>query len=403
MLQRIQSLFDRNRRALHRRATSERAQWPIRNLLLEPDEDIAAVRQGMLSAAGWLANAAAQWNGGYSARYNLLNRNYQGPYPETTGYLIPTLLDVVGAGENGKMYERATSAAAWLRRRQRDDGAIRCNIDTGGEHETETDKIILFDCGAILQGFSALAEKQDTDCREAATRLADFMCSCQCPDGTWDRYLYFADFGTHNALVAYSLIDAARTLGNPAFGKAGRMCLSTLRSRILPSGFIQGCEFGRDPTTMFLHAYAYTLEGYVKAAIVDDDDELLQTAVLALDRMCEAMDQTDLLPAAYLDDSLSPASDYTVTTGLAQLADQLFKVGRVAKREDFFPPARKIMRLLRQLMIVDAGDAAAVGGIPASYPIDGGYGPYTINNWTMKYFVDASLEELSFLNSSLIK
>jgi hypothetical protein len=72
----------------------------------------------------------------------------------------------------------------------------------------------------------------------------------------------------------------------------------------------------------------------------------------------------------------------------------LFKIGRLRNRPDFLDLAGKIMNVLRSWMDVDHDDPEIRGGIAASYPVSGGYGPHTINNWTIKYFLDASDEEL---------
>jgi hypothetical protein len=388
------------RRALRRRDAGERNAWPVQLAALSQEDDRAVISRGMGRALGWLEAAAAHWNcGGFAARYDLRTHRYQGPYPETTGYLVPTLLQIADIREEHSTSARALSAGQWLRSRQREDGSVRCNIDSGPDDRDKADAIVLFDCGAILQGFSALARQQGGPWRESASRLGRFLCESQRADGFWDRHLYFPTFGTHNALVAYALIDAGRTIGEPRFADAGRNCLTALRPRILPSGFIEGCEFGGDPQTMFLHPYAYTLEGYVKAAMVDDSGDNLAVAEHALERMAEHMDRRGVLPAAYLDRALAPVRADAATTGLAQLAGLFFKVARFAHRDDFSPLARRIMSFLRGCMFSDEAEAGARGGIPASFPVGGGYGPYTINNWTMKYFLDASLEELAALEA----
>lgn len=388
------------RRALRRRDEGERNAWPVQLAALAQEDDRAVISRGIGQAMGWLEAAAAHWNsGGFAARYDLRTLRYQGPYPETTGYLIPTLLQVADFRDEHWTSARAVCAGQWLRSRQREDGSVRCNIDSAPDDIDKPDTIVLFDCGAILQGFSALARQQDGPWRGAAILLGRFLSDSQMADGTWDRHLYFSTFGTHNALVAYALIDAGRATGEPRFADAGRDCLTALRPRILSSGFIEGCEFGGDPKTMFLHPYAYTLEGYVKAAMLDDSGDHLAVAERALDRMAEHMDRTGVLPAAYLDRTLAPARADAATTGLAQLADLFFKVARFAHRDDFSPLARRIMSFLRGCMYSDDAEVGARGGIPASFPIGGGYGPYTINNWTMKYFLDASLEELAALDA----
>lgn len=368
---------------------------------IDPAAGRTVVLDGMRAAVSWLEAASRHWGcGGFAARYNLWRRRYQGPYPETTGYLVPTVLRLAEAPDPPASHMSARSAGRWLLGRQRDDGSMRCNIDETAADAAKPDRVVLFDCGAILQGFAALARAGEPLHREAALRLGRFLVGSQRADGVWDKHLYFPTFGNHNALVAYALIEAGAVTGETAFADAGLRCLGALRPRILSSGFIEGCEFGGDPGTMFLHPYAYTLEGYVKSAFVLQDDDLLSVAAAALDRMAEQMEKTGDAPAAYLDRALAPASDYAATTGLAQLADLLLKVGLRGERKEFLDPGRRIMNFLRARVAPPEAGEGEHGGIPASFPVGGGYGPYSINNWTLKYFLDASLEELTALDAA---
>lgn len=387
--------FGSLQRDLKRRHAEEQKRWPIRLETLPDTAAQDAVLEAIKQASLWLHDATKYWaGGGVAARYNLQTRRYQGPYPETTGYIIPTLLHLAESQSDPSLRTRAIDAGQWLRARQNDTGAVRCNIDGSAADEAKPDKVILFDCGAILQGFSALARLDDRVFRDAAIGLGRFLCASQKSDGLWDDYLYFPTIGTHNSLVAYALIDAADTVGDTDFKDAGFRCLNALRERIHPSGFISGCEYGGDQKTMFLHPYCYTLEGYTKSAMILEDQDLLAVAERALDAMVAQIDRTGELPAAYLDQTLSPVRDDTATTGLAQLADLLFKVGRYVQRDDFASVAHRIMNFLRERIESSQADEGTRGGIQASFPIGGGYGPFTINNWTIKYFLDASAEEL---------
>jgi uncharacterized protein YyaL (SSP411 family) len=361
----------------------------------EPEHVTAFARH----AVAWVEGAISHWNcGGVAARYHLQTTQYQGPYPETTGYSIPTLLRMAERFGEPSIADRAWQAGTWLAGRQRTDGAIRCNVEPVGASDA-SDKVILFDCAAILQGFCALGRAGDERFVQATARLARFLQSCQHADGTWRDHLYFETFGSHNTLVGYALIEASQVTGERAFEEAGHRCLDIVSERITERGFIDGCEFGGDPSLMFLHPYAYTLEGFVKAGTVAGDDRLLETAERTLGAMVTRTQAKGTLPASHLRADLSDATDYTVSTGLAQIADLLFKMGRLRNRPDFLDLAGKIMNVLRSWMDVDHNDPGIHGGITASYPASGGYGPHTINNWTMKYFLDASDEELVVLES----
>ena len=228
---------------LARQTIVERNAWPAPVPDLPDTVDRAEVTFAARAVLDWIARGQKYWGvGGIPASYNARTRRYDGPYPETTGYSIPTLLELGLRSEFRDARPIAQKAAEWLAMRQSAAGSIRCNIESPGAKPGADDLVVLFDCGAILQGFAAMTQQRDEFAGPTA-RLACFLIADQCDDGTWDRHLAFEHFGSHNALVAYALIDAGNVLNEPSFSEAGHRCLEALRGRLCRDGYIEGCEF----------------------------------------------------------------------------------------------------------------------------------------------------------------
>lgn len=377
---------------LARLTLAERKSWPVR--VAECHDDGPEPRH-VSAALAWIGQGQARWGcGGIPAAYSARTRRYSGPYPETTGYSIPTLLRAAGTRQWPEGEDMALRAADWLASRQLPNGAIRCNIELPETTPRAPEEIVLFDCGAILQGFSAMARRTERFA-EPAARLAGFLVSAQRDDGTWNRHLAFRHFGSHNALVAYALIEAGDALEMPALAQAGHKTLAALRARLRPDGYIEGCEFPFvRPGIAFLHPFVYTIEGYLKAEALSPGHGYLEAVLPALDALRDGMAETGELPGAFVSEGMTTACAFTAPTALAQLADVGFRADRLIGAPRYDAMARSLMAFLRGLLSKTLTEPGWAGALPSAYPIDGEYLPFCVNNWGTKYFVDATLEEI---------
>lgn len=134
------------------------------------------------------------------------------PYPETGGYIVPTLYDYADATGDDRFRERADEMAAWLLTRQFEDGSF-----PGGTDPDETDPSV-FNTGQIRFGLCrAFEETGEARYREVADERVAFLKTHQrmdCPaavrgglrgsDPVWGRYMYLR----YPNWAAKSLADA---------------------------------------------------------------------------------------------------------------------------------------------------------------------------------------------------
>lgn len=361
-------------------------------------ESVDDVRCYMLSVLEWLKNATAvHQEGGISSHYNLITKKYLPPFPETTGYLIPTLVEIESAIENSGALELARQGADWLIKRQREDGSIRCNLDLNTDLNRGPDIVTAFDCGAILRGFIAIysATKEEKYC-VAAESLSQFLQRSQ-QSGAWPDLTFFDYFGSHNSLVGYSLILAGETFNNPSLRASGIATLERIRSQIEPNGFIRQCQFhnAQKDDVAFLHPLAYTVEGYLKTSLLLKDDSYLNLVTGTIHALWREFELRQSLLASHYDFKWRRNSHYSAFTANAQVAEILFRVGDTWDDLRFTSSALKMTELLRTQIDIHHSNVGIRGGCPGSFPIYGDYDVFAMNNWGAKYFLDASMLELA--------
>src|SRR5205814_287313 len=103
-------------------------------------------------------------------------------YPETTGYIIPTMLELAEYFNDSDFERRALEMGDWEIAIQMDNGAVM-----GGTVNADPSPAV-FNTGQVLLGWAALYRRtRDTRFRDAARRAVDWLLETQDPDGNWRR------------------------------------------------------------------------------------------------------------------------------------------------------------------------------------------------------------------------
>lgn len=264
------------------------------------------------------------------------------PYPEVTGYIVPTLLE---CGEK----DFALDLAKWLISVQRPDGGLTA--------PDGLDEPYLFDVGQVLRGLVAVAHELP-DAEEPIRLAANWMLDSAdgngiirpTPDCAWSRrYARDIDESIH-LYVLPPLIAAGRLLGEQRYVDCAER---TLDYFVHKPDLLQ--------FNMLTHFYGYVLE-----ALVDLDRPDL--ARLGLQPVMDAQDAKGAIPAI-------PGARWICSPGQAQMAVVGYKLG-----ETVF--ADKAIGYLQRLQRPD-------GGFLGSYGAGAAYFPKSEPSWACKYFLDA--------------
>jgi hypothetical protein len=350
----------------------------------------ARYERHLAGTAAWIGRSLRSC-GGSSAHWSPVG--WSRPYPETTGYLIPTLLALDArsrARRPASPYPVGQAAALragqWLLSIQRPDGAWN-----GGLYPPKgPPKASVFNTGQILDGLVALwRHTRQRPWLDAATRAAGWLAAGVGSDGLWPAGDYRGDeTPTYYTHVAWPMLEVWSETGDAALRAAAVRFLDAARARRLPKGTFRGWGFdaGAAPT----HTIAYTLRGFLESArLLGEWERYGEPCAEALERLRRAAE------LAHGDLAGWYAEDWTVVhpscclTGNAQLAlclllwesreRDLRIVNAAAKLVDRVCSAQRLARTLPPL----------AGAVAGSAPVWGRYLPLRWPNWAAKYHADA--------------
>ncbi len=344
----------------------------------------AGVRPDALDrAVAWLCRTHDATGRRGSSKGLSLVHGWLPAYPETTGYVIGTLLAYAErTGERDDLVGRAREMGDWEREVQETDGGIM-----EGAIGTLPRRSVIFNTGMVLHGWVDLQERGHAGYDDAAARAALFLTERLRADGTWDPEAEYAAIPhTYNARVAWAMLRWARRAGAQDTEAAARRQLDWVVARQRPNGWFDDCVFrpGMRPST---HGLAYTLRGLLESYAIAGEERWLRAA----ERSSEALiRKLEVLPrlAANFDEGWQPAASHACLTGTVQLGGVWLRLYALTG------DARWLNAGLKAVEQAAAHQrhrpwAAVDGALPGSFPIWGRYAPLQFPNWATKFLADA--------------
>lgn len=379
----------RDRIAAHRLPAAARAERR-RDLQGVPPQDPGAAAV-IDAAVGWLARAQDQSrsaDGGVARDFSLV-AGWATSYPETTGYIVPTLLSEAEIQGRDDLRERARRMLDWLAAIQRDDGGIQ-----GGKIDAPIKQSVTFNTGQVLLGFCAGVRtfgRYHDNMHAAARFLRDSLDD----DGCWRSHPtpYAAPgekaYETH---VSWGLFEAERLAPNNGYGSAGLRQVGWALGKQKENGWVADCCLNR-PAEPLTHTLGYYLRGIIEAHRLSREPGLLTAARRTADGLIGAQRPDGALPGRLRGD-WSAAVPWACLTGVSQIAACWLDLFEETGRAGYLDAARRANAFVRQTVRAD-GDPDLRGGVKGSFPVDGAYGRYEFLNWAAKFTIDANRKELA--------
>ena len=332
------------------------------------------------AALDWLCRAQDAVRGGVSAGY-FFKRGWMPPYPETTGYIIPTLLSA-GFGD------RALALGEWEIEVQLPSGGVRGGIGLN-------DYPIVFNTGQVILGWTALY-RATTEERflQAAIRAADWLLEIQDADGKWSRHTYLDAPRAYHTRVAWPLLEVHALTNQTRYRTVAEHFLHWLETQRRPGGGFghMALEPGQTPLT---HTIAYTLRGLLECGLALGDpwrQRLCDFVASDAQHILQAQTaQLQIPPArlpAALDETWATDAAHSCLPGNAQLAIVLLKLHNLGVAQTT-TAALALIEQVKASQLLTSRHPGLRGGVPASQPIWGAYVPYALPNWAAKFLVDA--------------
>jgi hypothetical protein len=367
------------------RESAENRKWEGYYRPSKPEDRDLHLRE----AAQWLARAqdhGADRGIAYGTRFGA---GFDASYPETTGYIIPTFLQLAKHYADPVWERRAREAGDWEIDVQLPSGAVM-----GGKLNANPTPAI-FNTGMVLLGWAALVRHTgETRYAEAARRASKWMLEMQDADGNWFRgNSEFAKNTTtvYNVKAAWGLCEAGYACGQEeAIAGAIRNAEFTM-SKQKPNGWFADCCL-TDPVSPLLHTIAYAAQGLQGIARLTNREDIHAAAARTADSVMGLMDADGFIPGRF-DEHFRGAVDWCCLTGSAQISIVWAKLFEQTGAEKYREACRRVNRYLLAHHDVTHPDPAIRGGVPGSWPTSGGYGRHAILNWATNFFVEALLAE----------
>ena len=325
--------------------------------------------------------------GGVSAGWSFED-NWLPSYPETSGYIVETLVQAAGALDRPDLRVRAQRILEWELSIQNRDGSFPGHFGERGSVP------VVFNTGQIMHGMVTGYEVFGRDdCLAAAVKAGHWLSRCQDDDGCWRRNVHNRCPHTYNTRAAWALLRAAEAAGDAELRDAPRRNFAWALSQQTPSGWFASNAFfpDRDP---FTHTIAYTIRGLLEGGALLGEERTVAAALKAARALATAQRRDGSLAGTFAD-GWRPTSGYCCLTGVAQMCINWLRLRRLTGAEDLSGVARGGIRYLKTTQRRH-GRPEVVGAIAGSMPIWGGYSRFEYPNWAAKFFADALLMDLGF-------
>ncbi|MBD3636683.1 MAG: terpene cyclase/mutase family protein [Crocinitomicaceae bacterium] len=345
--------------ALHLKKAAE---WILQSQKVNPDGGSAS----HLDRTGWLPS-----------------------FPETTGYIIPSMLKYCKYSGDTLYRESAIKMGEFLLKQQLENGAYQ-----GGNLSAEKKVPTIFNTGQIIFGLCALFEEtKDERFLNAATKAGDWMCSVQDNDGCWRKGLSpYADQIPHpyNVRAAWALLELNKINPKSDYVLSNEKNVNwTLSQKNDNHWFINNAFVKGNPP--FTHTIAYTLRGILESGIVTNNDHWIQEVKKSVDQLTIVMRSNGTF-GSRLDDKWNSQDHSSCLTGNLQLSIIYGKLYELFNEKKYLENLKRINAFHKSTQFTK-GSVNTTGAIKGSHPFWGAYCPYSYPNWATKFFIDALLLE----------
>jgi len=325
--------------------------------------------------------------GGVSQGYRY-RQGWLGDYPETTGYIVATLLEQTKRKPDAELEQHAKAMLDWLVSLQFADGSFQ-----GGTVVARPVVPVTFNTGQILIGLAAGADyfsgPSGQAYASAMKKAADWLVATQEADGAWRQHPSpFAMKGdrAYDAHIVVGLLGAARVGHEPSWSQAARKNIDWVVSQQRSNGWLTNCCLSQ-PGAPLTHTLGYALKGILDSASEFDCPHQLKAALALAEGLLSAKQDDGFLPGR-LQANFQADVSWACLPGSAQIAECWLLIYQLTGDVKWRDGAEDVLAFVRQNIALD-GPSELKGAVPGSAPFTGGYMTMSYPNWGAKFFIDA--------------
>jgi hypothetical protein len=357
-----------------------------------PDQQLAAraelrrYRRHLDATAAWLVESVERGCGG-SAAYATPFGWWSRPYPETTGYIIPTLLELKAWTPSLDVEQAAARCGHWLVHIQNPEGWWPAGL----YHPGRIGRASIFNTAQVLRGLYALHKADRSGMwAESMTRGARWLAARVGADGLWpggDYHAYVTP--TYYTYAAAAMLRVGVAMDDGSVCEKALAVFDALLTRRRCDSSFDGWGFSATAPA-FTHTIAYTIQGFLEAADILDAwrpyGDVARRSLEVLWRRAEL--RGGRLPAAFATGWV-PVDKSVCLTGNAQIALCLLDWERREPDLRLVNGAAKLLDVVCASQSLTSLARARRGAVGGSSPLFGRYMRGRYPNWAAKYQADA--------------
>jgi len=344
----------------------------------------------------WLLRAQdATGSAGFAVGYSFAH-GWLPAYPETTGYIIPTLWDAFALRGDERFRQSAIAAADWEIAIQLPCGATRAGYE--GDPDGFWGKELVpaaFNTGQVMQGWNrTFVETGDSKYLEAARRAADFLVDCVDDRGVFVKGLSPGPTSrtrSYYARAVYGLAWTGALTGDQRYIDVSRRHLEWVLDQQRSNGWVSYASFVAqdDGGEALTHPLAYVAEGLLECGLVLNEAKYVEASRRIASAVMHVCEKRGLFLPAMLSRRLTSEDRYSCLPGNAQFACLWLRHGMLQRNLPMLNTGLKMVDWLKGVQSLQNENPGIRGGLAGSWPIDGGYSIFIYVNWAAKFFADS--------------
>lgn len=336
---------------------------------------------------GWIKNSFLINDNLGSAKYKTVLGKWSESYPETTGYLIPTLLNGAHILNDDSLKKIALKQINYFISIQQQDGSFKSSKSSTVSY--------VFDTAQILLGLIALYEDNtNTTTLRLINNAYFWLIECLDNNGLFVKSNYVENYNpSYYARIVWPMLRSEQLLKCPIHEKTKQLYSRIVNLKNANYTF-KNCSFdGRQ--YFYTHNLIYTYRGLWESSLMLKDnatqDYIEQGLQFILKNIIAANGRFN---GSYNSD-WSPYKKYICSVGNAQLICLMLEIFKKTEDVSYLTNISSVIKPLINSQRTSL--SLNKGAVPSSIPIWGHYQKYKFTNWTQKFYSDAliSLIDLS--------
>jgi len=339
----------------------------------------------------WLLNAKTRSTDNGMGTY-YITEGWTSPYPETTGYIIPTLYKYSYYYPEKKqtINKVIIECADWLLKIQKSSGGWQ----SGYIHQNKEE--VVFNTGQVLRGLLVAYEiTKEEKYLQSMIKACNWLVDTQEEDGSWIKTAYMQQPRVYDSYVVHPMLMVYEITRNENYKKSAIKNLDWILTQQKPNGWFYNTDNTiKHNNRPILHTISYTIDGLINSGKILKEQKYINAGKKAADKLLILFNQNKYLNGRF-DENWNP-SEYMICTGCAQISiiwSKLFNITGEKKYSEGVSKINNQLIFIQHSSMVINGEGN--GALPGSFPIWGKYEPFGFPNWATKYMADALMDEIT--------